>query len=65
MCKKKQVSVNSTGTILMRAFHNTRSDFHIEKIALAPVLANIFMGFYESKWENKYYLNKPIFLKIR
>ena len=28
---------------------------------LAPVLANIFMGFYESKWLNEYNLNKPNF----
>ena len=28
---------------------------------LAPVLANIFMNFYESKWLNKYNLNKPKF----
>ena len=28
---------------------------------LASVLANIFMGFYESKWLNKYNLNKPRF----
>ena len=28
---------------------------------LAPALANIFMGFYESKWLNKYDLNKPNF----
>ena len=28
---------------------------------LAPVLANIFMGFHESKWLNEYYLNKPKF----
>ena len=27
----------------------------------APVLANIFMGFYESKWLNEYNLNKPNF----
>ena len=26
---------------------------------LAPVLANIFMGFYQSKWLNEYNLNKP------
>ena len=26
---------------------------------LAIVLANIFMGFYESKWLNKYNLNQP------
>ena len=28
---------------------------------LAPVLANIFMGFYESKWQNECNLNKPKF----
>ena len=28
---------------------------------LAPVLANIFTGFYESKWLNEYNLNKPKF----
>ena len=28
---------------------------------LAPVLANIFMGFHESKWLNDYNLNKPKF----
>ena len=28
---------------------------------LAPVLANIFMGFYESKWLNEYNLKKPKF----
>ena len=28
---------------------------------LTPVLANIFMGFYESKWLNEYNLNKPTF----
>ena len=27
----------------------------------APVLANIFIGFYESKWLNEYNLNKPKF----
>ena len=29
--------------------------------ALAPVLASIFMGFYESKWLNESNLNKPKF----
>ena len=29
--------------------------------SLVPVLANIFMGFYESKWLNEYNLNKPKF----
>ena len=28
---------------------------------LAPVLANIFMGFHESKWLNEYNLSKPKF----
>ena len=28
---------------------------------LAPVLANIFMGFWESKWLNEYNFNKPKF----
>ena len=28
---------------------------------LAPVLANIFMGFYESKWLNEYNLDKHKF----
>ena len=28
---------------------------------LAPVLVNIFMVFYESKWLNEYHLNKPKF----
>ena len=31
------------------------------KSPLAPVLANIFMGFYESKWLNEYHLNKTKF----
>ena len=29
--------------------------------SLAPVLANIFMGFHESKWRNEYNLNRPRF----
>ena len=28
---------------------------------LAPALANIFIGFRESKWLNEYNLNKPKF----
>ena len=31
---------------------------------LAPVLANVFMGFYKSKLLNEYNLNKPEFYKI-
>ena len=29
--------------------------------SFAPVLANIFMSFYESKWLNEYNLHKPNF----
>ena len=29
--------------------------------ALAPVLANTFMGFYKCKWLNEYNFNKPKF----
>ena len=29
--------------------------------SLTPVLADVFMGFYESKWLNEYNLNKPKF----
>ena len=28
---------------------------------LAPILANIFMGFYKSEWVNEYNLSKPKF----
>ena len=28
---------------------------------LAPVLVNVIMGFFESKWLNEYNLNKPEF----
>ena len=31
---------------------------------LAPVLANIFMGFYESKWLNEYNLNFPLYFNF-
>ena len=31
---------------------------------LAPLFANIFMGFHKSKWLNKYNLNKPKFYLI-
>ena len=49
-----------THFIFNRKFYN-----QIDGVAmgspLAPVLANIFMGFYESKWLNDYNLNKPTF----
>ena len=39
---------------------------HIDGVAmgspLAPVLANIFLGFYESKWLNEYNVNKLYFI---
>ena len=31
---------------------------------LTPALANIFLGFYDSKWLNDYNLNKPKFYFI-
>ena len=44
---------------------NGKFDNQIDGVAmvspLAPVLANIFVGFYDSKWLNEYNLNKPIF----
>ena len=42
------VNYNQTDRVAMRS-------------PLAPALANIFMGFYESKWLNEYNLNKPKF----
>ena len=44
---------------------NSKFYKQIDRVAmgspLAPVLANIFMGFYESKWLNEYNFNKPKF----
>ena len=41
---------------------NSKFYYQIDGVAmgspLAPVLANIFMGFYESKWLNEYNLQK-------
>ena len=46
-------------------FFNSKFYNQIDGVAmgtpLAPVLANIFMGFYESKWLTEYNLNKPKF----
>ena len=46
-------------------FFNSKFFNQIDGVAmsspLAPVLANIFMGFHESKWINEYNLNKPKF----
>ena len=44
---------------------NSKFCNQIDRVAmgspLVPVLANIFMGFHESKWLNEYNLNKPKF----
>ena len=44
---------------------NSKFYNQIDRVAmgspLAPVLANIFMGFHKSKWLNEYNLNKPLF----
>ena len=51
-------ATSQTHFIFNSKFYN-----QIDRVAmgspLAPVLANIFMGFYESKWLNEYNLNKP------
>ena len=53
-------ATSQTHFILNSKFYN-----EIDGVAtgspLAPVLANIFLGFYESKWLNEYNLNKPNF----
>ena len=42
--------------------HNSKFYNQLDGVAMgSPVLANIFMGFYESKWLNEYNLNKPKF----
>ena len=43
------------------SFKMTASFANITIIPLAPVLANIFVGFYESQWLNEYNHNKPKF----
>ena len=56
--KKELFATSQTRFIFNCKFYN-----QIDGVAmvspLAPVLANIFMGFYESKWLNEYSLNKP------
>ena len=53
-------AISQTHFILNSKFYN-----QIDRVAmgssLAPVLANIFMSFHESKWLNQYNLNKPKF----
>ena len=52
-------------TYKTRFIFNSKFYNQIDGVAMgspmAPVLANIFMGFYESKWLNEYNLNKPKF----
>ena len=68
-------NLNTTGKELKKLFLFATSQTHfifkskfynqIDEVAmgslLAPVLANIFMGFHESKWLNECNLNKPKF----
>ena len=60
---RKELSLFATSQthfIFNSKFYN-----QIDRVAmgspLTPVLANIFMGFHESKWLNEYDLNKPKF----
>ena len=51
---------SQTHFIFNGTFYNQRDGVAMGS-PLAPVLANIFMGFHESKWLNEYNLNKPKF----
>ena len=51
---------SQTNFIFNSKFYNQIDGVAMESL-LAPVLANIFMGFYKSKWINKYNFNKPKF----
>ena len=53
-------ATSQTHFIFNSKFYN-QIDGAVMGSPLAPVLANIFMGFYESKWLNEYNLNKPQF----
>ena len=59
---KKKVSLEeqSLGTKGERRSQGNRQDYNMGS-PLAPVLANIFIGFHESRLFNKYNLNKPKF----
>ena len=54
---KNRLSVNSTATILMRAFCNTSSDFHIEKTELR--IPTLFKYWRAESWV--YFVNKLTF----
>ena len=49
-------ATSQTHFIFNSKFYN-----QIDESPLAPIRANIFMGFYESKWLNRYNLNKTKF----
>ena len=54
------LATSQTHFIFNSKFYN-QIDGVATRSPLAPVLANIFMGFYESKWLNEHNLNKPKF----
>ena len=54
------VATSQTHFIFNSKFYNQINGVAMGSL-LAPVLANIFMGFHESKWLNEYNLNKPKF----
>ena len=58
--KRFLFATSQTHFIFNRRFYNQIDGVAMES-PLDPVLANIFMGFYESKWLNEYNLNKPKF----
>ena len=53
-------STSQTHFIFNNEFYNEIDRVAMES-ALAPILANIFMGFDESKWLDEYNLNRPKF----
>ena len=58
--KNFSFSLHQTHFIFNSKFYN-QTDGVAMGSPLAPALANIFMGFHESKWLNEYNLNKPKF----
>ena len=58
--KKLLFATSQAHFIFNSKFYN-QIDGVVMDSPLAPVLANIFIDFYESKWLNEYNLNKPNF----